>query len=124
MSGAQIANEVSAALLEVGVELGDGTEYTVQLIPAVTGGKPWDAPSAAPDPIEVRAYIEDFRSDLFNGAPVQAGDKKVMLDATGTAPKPMDTLVIDGVDHRIENVMQLGGAGVPVLFMAQARKSG
>jgi len=124
MTGASIATEVSAALAEVGAELGNGTEYTVQLIPAVKGGNPWDAPIAAPDPIEMRAYVEDFRSDLFNGAPVQAGDKKVMLDATGTVPKPMDTLVIDGLDHRIENVMQLGGAGVPVLFMAQARKSG
>jgi len=124
MSGASIASEVSAALAEVGVELGNGAEYTVQLIPALTGGNPWDAPSAPPDPINLRAYVDDFRSDLFNGAPVQAGDKKVMLDATGTAPKPMDTLVIDGVNHRIENVMQLGGAGVPVLFMAQARKSG
>ena len=124
MSGFDMREEAFAALLEVAVEVGNGTEYTVQLIPALTGGTPWGFIEDEPDPIEMRAYVEDFRSNLFSGAPVQAGDKKVMLDATGAAPKPMDTLVIDGVDHRIENVMQLGGAGVPVLFMAQARKSG
>ena len=123
MSGQQIANEVLAALREAGQETGSGP-LIAMLTPAVEGGNPWDAAGPPPDPAQVTIVIDEFRVNEIDGTLIRAGDKKVLIDATGPAPNTGDTLAISGEDHRIEMVWPLSPAGVAVMYTVAARRMG
>ena len=123
MSGQQIANEVLAALQEAGTETGDGP-LVAQLTAVEVGGTPWTGTSFPPEPVDVTIVIDQFWRDEIDGTQVRAGDKKVLMDATGPVPKTGDTLTISGHAHRIEGVMPLAPAGVAVMYEVQARESG
>lgn len=123
MSGAQIANDVLAALREAGTATGNGP-LVAQLTPASTGGNPWDAPRDANDPVDLTVILDEFRVNEIDGTVIQAGDKKLLMDATGPEPKPGDTLTIDGVAHRLEMVWPLAPGGVAVMYTVAARRIG
>jgi hypothetical protein len=121
MSGAQIASEVAAALREAGTDTGDGP-LVATLQPAVTGGKPWDVPGATPDPVEIVVIQDQFRRDEIDEARIRSGDKKLLAEAGEAVPQVGDTITIEGVAHRIEDVQPLAPAGVAVMYTLQARE--
>ena len=122
MSGAQIASEVAAALREAGTATGNGPLVAV-LTPALTGGNPWDAPGATPDPVNVVVIVDRYASREIDGARILSGDKRVLMEAGVAVPKPGDGLKISGVDHRIEAVGPLSPAGFAVMYECQARET-
>lgn len=123
MSGAQIASEVLAALREAGTATGNGP-LVAQLTPAATTGNPWDTPGPGAAPQDVTIIVDQFRANEIDGTMIRAGDKKVMMDATGPEPKTGDSLTIESVAHRVEMVWPLSPAGVPVMFTVAARQIG
>ena len=123
MSDQQIANEVLAALIEVGQETGRG-RLTAYLRPAVVGGNPWDAPSSLPEMRPVTVAISSFSRHDMARLQIRAGDKKLLMDATGPRPQPGDTLTVSGMRHRIEAVDPLAPGGFPVMYEVQAREMG
>jgi len=62
-----------------------------------------------------------FNQSEIDGTTVQQGDKRVILEATDTAPEIGDIATIDSIAHRIINVETVSPAGTPVIYKLQAR---
>jgi hypothetical protein len=121
MSGAQIANDVKAALREAGVATGNGP-LVVTITPTRTETNPWDNFNTPPASVNVVAVVEEYRNIEIDGARIRSGDKKLLLEPGEIIPKTGDTVSIEGVAHRIEGVMPLAPAGVDLLYTVQARR--
>lgn len=121
MSGAQIAAEVNAALAEASIATGDGT-YTVLLLePAAQPTNPWDSPAGAPTQHEVNAIISDYPLTMIDGTLIRQGDKRLMISATGPAPKVNWSVTSSGVTYAILSVREIGPGGVALYYELQAR---
>jgi hypothetical protein len=121
MSGAQIAAEVNAALLEVAVDVGDGEFLVTLQEPTAAPANPWDAPGGSPVQTELRAMVTDYPQTLIDGTLIQQNDRRVMLSAVGPKPSTADRLVILGVSYRIINVQETGPSGTALYYVVQAR---
>lgn len=121
MSGAQIAREIDAALLEVGQAVGAG-EYTVTLIaPTTQPVSPWSAPGSAADEYDVRAMVSDYRPSLIDGTLIRREDKRFMVSAVEHHPNVSWRIRSEGVEYAIINIRRVGPAGVALYYDIQAR---
>ena len=121
MSGAQIAAEVNAALAEASIATGSGT-YTVTLLePAAQPTNPWDSPAGLPIEHEVNAVISDYPLSMIDGTLIRQGDKRLMVSATGPAPKVNWRVISGDVNYAIMMVREIGPGGVALYYELQAR---
>ena len=121
MSGAQIAREVDAALLEVGRAVGAG-EYTVTyIVPTDQPVSPWSAPGNAPDEYDVRAMVSDYRPAMIDGTRIRREDKRFMVSAVDYAPNVSWRIRSEGVEYAIVNIRRVGPSGVALYYDIQAR---
>lgn len=121
MSGAQIAEEVNAALAEASIATGDGTYTVILLEPAAQPTDPWDTPAGAPTQHEVNAIISDYPLTMIDGTLIRQGDKRLMVSATGPAPKVNWRVTSSGVTYAILSVREIGPGGVALYYELQAR---
>jgi hypothetical protein len=121
MSGAQIAREVDAALLEVGQAVGAG-EYTVTLIePSEQPDSPWDTPADEPEEHDVRAMVSDYRPAMIDGTRIRREDKRFMISAVEHAPNVSWRIRSESVEYAIINIRRVGPSGVALYYDIQAR---
>lgn len=121
MSGAQIAAEVNAALAEASIATGDGTLTVILLEPAVQPTNPWDSPAGAPTEHEVNAVISDYPLSMIDGTLIRQGDKRLMISATGPAPKVNWRVISNAVNYAILTVREIGPGGVALYYELQVR---
>jgi hypothetical protein len=121
MSGAQIAAEVNAALLEVARDVGDGEFLVTLRQPPVPPADPWGQSGGSPVETELRAMVSSYPQTLIDGTLIQQNDRRVMLSAVGPKPSAIDSLIIAGVSHRIISVQETGPSGVALYYVVQAR---
>ncbi|CAB4137347.1 hypothetical protein UFOVP317_29 [uncultured Caudovirales phage] len=121
MSGAQIAAEVNAALAEASIATGDGVLTVTLLQPAVQPMSPWDSPAGAPIEHEVNAVISDYPLSMIDDTLIRQGDKRIMVSATGPAPKVNWRVISGGVNYAILRVREIGPGGVALYYELQAR---
>lgn len=123
MSGESIAAEISAALAEVALDVGNGSFAVTLIRPPEQPDTPWDTGNyGEPEEIELPAIVTMFPQRLIDGTLIQAFDRKVMIAAQGTKPTTADTLMIGDETYRILNVMETGPSGVALFYQVQARK--
>lgn len=123
MSGAQIAQEVSAALREAGAEVGTGSANIATLIrPATQPENPWDPPAGPPTEIELAVIVGSFDKRLIDGENIRATDLKVLAESTGTVPVTSDRIIISSVEYAILGVKPTSPGGVDILYELQCRK--
>jgi hypothetical protein len=121
MSGAQIAAEVNAALAEASIATGDGTLTVMLLEPAAQPANPWDSPAGAPTEHEVNAVISDYPLSMIDGTLIRQGDKRLMISATGPAPKVNWRVISGAVNYAILTVREIGPGGVALYYELQVR---
>lgn len=126
MSGAQIAAEISAALLEVGQEVGAG-EFEVTILRVATPpATPWDTPAGDPDEYGLRAMVSAYKQGQVDGTLIKAGDVKVFLDATGITPSTSDRVSIAtgpfAGEYAILSVSPAAYSGVALYYNLHCRK--
>lgn len=63
-----------------------------------------------------------YGNDLINNTLVQAGDKRLYLDANGVAPSLTDQVIIGGVTWSVKNIKDLSPAGTVVLYDITIRR--
>jgi uncharacterized protein with GYD domain len=59
--------------------------------------------------------LQQAGATLQNGALIQQGDKRLLLDATGPVLMT-DHYIIGGVEYTVVNIKEVNPAGTPVLF--------
>lgn len=64
----------------------------------------------------------NYMAGEIDGTLVQNGDIKLVLEATDTAPEKGDTVPIDSITYRAEDVNTISPAGTPVIYILQLRK--
>ena len=119
MSGAQIAGEVHAALGSLAAELGSGA-FSITLVRPAERANPWGA-AGAENTFELVGNVQMYAKSEIDGTLIQAGDRKVMVSASGERPLASDNLRIDDKTHQIVSVDELSPQGVALYYTVQAR---
>lgn len=119
MSGLAIQQEVFAALQEASSATGMGALQATLVRRAAT--QPWQAAAAEASFPPVPCVIEGYHEREIDGESVRRGDRKVMLAATGEAPRTGDRLVIGGRRWVAVDVMIEEPGGLPLFFVVQVR---
>lgn len=121
MTGASIAQEVSAALIEVATDVGAG-EFVVTLSqPAAQPVNPWDPPAGTPTENDIPAMVQNYPLGMIDGTLIRAEDRKVMLAATGPRPTVADKLTIGGKEYAIVNIREISPSGTALYYECQCR---
>lgn len=93
---------------------------------SVASGVRPDLPSAPVKgtPVEINATARPVSTKYVDGTSVFSTDKQVSLPNDGTTPVPVlgHYIRIDGVDHKIEMIMQRPAAGDPVSWTVIVRR--
>ena len=63
----------------------------------------------------------DFKTGEIDGEHVQFNDKRLILEATTTAPEIGDAATIGGLTHRVIDVKTVSPGGVVVIYILQLR---
>jgi len=63
-----------------------------------------------------------YGNDTINNTLVQAGDKRLYMDANGSSPTLNDQVIVGGVIWQIKNIKDLSPAGTCVLFDCTIRR--
>src|SRR3990167_10919621 len=74
-----------------------------------------------------KGYVMDYNlvvygNDMINNTLVQAGDKRLYLDANGVAPSLNDQVIVGGVTWQIRNIKDINPAGTCILFDCTIRR--
>lgn len=64
----------------------------------------------------------DYMASEIDGTIIQAGDIKLMLEKTATAPEINDTVTIDSVVYRLMDVKKTAPGGIVVKYDCRLRK--
>ncbi len=64
----------------------------------------------------------DYRKSEIDGEIVQAGDIRLLLNATSIPPEINDTVAVNGGVYRVMAVTETSPAGTPVIYTLQLRK--
>ncbi len=64
----------------------------------------------------------NYNKSEIDGAIIESGDIRFILEATDTAPESGDQTTIDGLIYRVMSVKVTSPAGVPVIYELQLRK--
>ena len=64
----------------------------------------------------------NFKKSEIDGTVIQAGDIKLLLEATTTAPIIGDMVTYESIDYRVMDVDRLSPGGVVLRFNLQLRK--
>lgn len=64
------------------------------------------------------AVVLDFGAGqtMVRGVQIKGGDKRLLLEATGSAPDLTDRYVIGGNEYTVVSIGETNPAGVPVLY--------
>lgn len=122
MSDAEdIISDVLEALDEVGEDIILRTTVIGAYDPA-TG----TSSSTITDTIR-KGYVMDYNlvvygNDTINNTLVQAGDKRLYMDANGVAPTLNDQAIIGGVTWQIKNIKDANYTGVSVIYDCTIRR--
>src|SRR3990167_5309281 len=63
-----------------------------------------------------------YGNDMINNTLVQAGDKRLYLDANGVAPSLNDQAIIGGVTWQIKNIKDANYTGTSVIYDCTIRR--
>jgi len=63
-----------------------------------------------------------YGNDTINNTLVQAGDKRLYMDANGVAPTLNDQAIIGGVTWQIKNIKDANYTGVSVIYDCTIRR--
>lgn len=121
MSGASIAAEINAALLEVARDTGDGELLATFYEPAPQPQNPWEPTATDPTEHELRVMVSDFPLSMIDGTLIQKTDKRLMVSATGAAVKVNWRVTVGGTNYAIMGIREIGPGGVALYYDIQAR---
>lgn len=122
MSGFDIQAEVAAGIADAGLELGDGSEFTVTLRKISEGGSaPWMQLQPIETDVMIAAVVSGYRVNEVDGETIRASDKKVIMAAGQAIPVPGDVLFINGKSHRVMDVGATAPSGIALIYTVQAR---
>jgi hypothetical protein len=119
MSGLAIQQEVFAALREASAATGAGVLEATLVRRAAA--MPWQAAGAEASFPPMPCVIEGYHEREIDGESIRRGDRKVMLAATGEAPRTGDRLVIGGRRWVAVDVAAEEPGGLPLFFVVQVR---
>ena len=92
----------------------------------VPAGARLDAPGTPvkSTPVEINATVQPVSTKYVDGTSVFSTDKQASLPNDGITPAPVlgHYLRIDGVDHKIEMIMQRPAVGDPVSWTVIVRR--
>ena len=115
-NGANIAAEISAALVEASSAVGDGPLTATILRSGVKTGPDY-APAFGPDvEYEFNAVIGRFNSDERSDTAVRSDDIKLLLGATGNTPVVGDSITVSGSEYDIYRVIPVATGGVYLMY--------
>ncbi len=68
--------------------------------------------------------LTDSGSSQGSGTLIQAGDKQILLPASGLTltPAPGDVVIVGGVTWAVKNVKEVNPAGIPILYELHGRR--
>ena len=74
-----------------------------------------------------KGYVMDYNlvvygNDMINNTLVQAGDKRLYMDANGISPTLNDQVIIGGVTWQIKNIKNPNYTGTSVIFDCTIRR--
>ena len=125
MSGAQIRAEIAAALAEVGGEVGTGP-FRVTLIRAGVTTRPDPDQPVGPGNMPITTgtaqtwellCVEDTRTLRDMAGNMMAQSQRVLTVEAGIVdPLKSDVVSVDGIRHRIAEVVPLAPAGEALLY--------
>lgn len=69
----------------------------------------------------LRCVVMRYRNAEVDGSRIQESDRKVLASVGDTAPAVGDTVAIDGSSARVEAVLVVSPAGIPVMYEMQVR---
>ncbi|MCB5411783.1 hypothetical protein [Pseudogemmobacter faecipullorum] len=105
----QIAEEVTAALAEVG--------FTATLIrPGAPTGPSYDPQPGTPTTHTVTLMQDTISLGLIDGTAIRASDKLVMMAADGTVPTTADKITLGGKAMTIVRVEPFAPGGVDLFY--------
>jgi len=64
----------------------------------------------------------NYNKTQIDGAIIESGDIRLILEATDTAPESGDEITIDSIIYRVMSVKVTSPSGVPVIYELQLRK--
>ena len=107
------------------------TKYGVDItFRSVTAGA-YDTSTGQSVPIETdttrkAAFFDvnrlNFGQMLLSGTQVQQGDRRLILDANGSAPSLTTKIIFGGASYAVIDIKELNPAGTPVLYDLIIRK--
>lgn len=114
-------DDMRAVASEVFAEFKQGTVAYVGLT-SVAGATP-DAPGA---PVEtattINATVRPVSTKYVDGSHIVQSDRQVSMPNDGTTPQMSGFMRIDGVDHKIIEIMPRPAAGTPVTYTVIVRR--
>lgn len=121
MSGASIAAEIKAALIEVGEEIGAGEQIGTLVRPGVNIGEP-DEPVFGPDDeFNFTVLVTKFSDRERKDTAILKTDTKIICSIGETVPAVPDVMRVLGVDYKIYGVDPSRPAGVDLVYRIWAR---
>lgn len=125
MTGTAIANEVHAALLEVGQDTGAGELLATFERPGAVDESTYPPTIAAPTTFALRVMQEMIADSDKDGTNVRQGDIMLMVSAVGDGvPDNGDKVSLAGRTYSVEAVDAEAPGGVALYYMVRARGAG
>lgn len=115
-------SELASTALEMLTEFGQDVTRR-----AVTSGT-YDPATGSAQPVSTdtvrKGVILDFGTGqtLERGNLIQTNDKRLLLDANGSAPQMQDRFLVGGIEYSVISIGEINPAGTPVLFDLHLRK--
>ena len=117
--------EIADLIADTVTDEGLGETVTLTTVTAGAYNPATGAATPSTSTQTVQATIEEYDgADLIAGLGA-AGDKKVSIPAAqlSAAPKPTDTVTVDGVVYAVVTVRTDRAGGVDILYTLQCRKA-
>lgn len=122
MTGAAIAAEVSAALDEVGQQVGDGAAFIVEIIRQEPPDESTSPPTpGGPQRYPFKAMQTKFSFMELSEGNTESGDVKLILEVGEIVPSTDDRIAFGGKRYSCASVDPKENAGVPYFYYVTAR---
>lgn len=102
-------------------EFKQGVVQYVELV-AVAGATPDDPGEPTETLTTVNAAVRPVSTKYVDGSHIVQSDKQITMPGDGVEPKITGNMRIDGVDHKIVEIMRRPAAGTPVSYTVIARR--
>lgn len=119
--GTDIAAEIAGALIEVGVETGEGPLYGIIVRKGEMTGPVYDPVYGPPTTYELLVMLDTFSAFERLDTAIEKTDTKIIAQAGTVVPTVADDIVIDDIIYDVHGVEPLNPGGVDLMYEVWAR---